>query len=557
MKEKIISTLLALTMMGSTCAFAADVELSFSQEKFSINVDATDLPSSGAITTITIMDNDGEPSLTNLPVYSYVYKTNASGDLNTEVLLPYALKSGRCYVYLDSLSFNESAQIVILNENDEDTIALLEDIVEFETADELTEVFLDAEKYELLGLDLSGYSEDVVADAASICLGEISDIESLSGVEFKNTIAKCIVYADIKNGGDVDDGMKSHAEAFGTTYEEYSAYSSDIRAEFGEIFKSATTGEKSLSTIYSDSMLLARIRCVDSWGDLRDITLANADYLGIDVSDDSDYKDIKDNKRYKVFVELYSDRESLNSVEEVKELFETSVEATLDSQKNESSSGGGGGGGGGSSSDLGKPTGQSVNVSKDYEENIPVSTVKPYEPIEKFSDIKEHYSREYVDAMISKGIINGYNDGTFRPDNLITRAEISKILSLALGLDIASSQTSFADVAVESWYAPYVAAMAESGYINGYNGQFMPADNLKRQDIAVIMANILANAEEADVPAYKDVDDISDYAKESVAKMYALGIMTGSDSEFRPQDGITRAEVAVVVTRLLEILENK
>ena len=558
MKKKILSLILASFMTTGMYAYASPtLELKFNKDDFSLSVDAQSLGGINAVTTVSVMENEDEISNTNLPSYAYVYKTDADGSLSETILLPYSIGSGRIYVYLDSHSFSENNSIVILNEKDSETLSLIEDIVSFTEKEELRDIITDVEKSENLGLDLSGVDSSVVEDAAFVCFGEIQSLEEITPEDFKDTFNKCMVYAKIKNGGDVDDAMKLYATSFGTTWEEYSAYSDDIREKFGEIFKSAETGVKKITEIYTDSILLARVKCADSWGDTRDILTEKAEYLGIDLAEDSDYSDIKDNKRYKVFLEVFSSRDSFETVEDIAAEFETAVEEAIESQKKPAQSGGsGGGGGGGISSDVGKPTGPSVSVSKDYEENIPVSEVKPYEPTEKFLDIKDHYSKEYVEGMISKGIINGYEDGTFRPDNLITRAEISKILSVALNLDTENLTSEFADVNDGDWFGAYVSAMAEKGYINGYDGQFKPTENLKRQDIAVIMANILQGDEDTQMPAYKDVDDISDYAKISVAKMYDLGIMTGSDGKFRPQDGITRAEVAIVVTRLLEILSK-
>lgn len=557
LKKKILSLILASFMTMTVTSYAApSVDLEFNKDDFSLSVDAKSLSGINAVTTVSIMENENEISNTNLPSYAYVYKTDSQGNLSQNILLPYAIGSGRIYVYLDSHAFSETKSIVILNENDTETLSLIGEIDSFTEKEDLCDVIMNTEKSETLGLDLSDVSDEVIEDAAYVCFGEIQNLEEITPEVFMNTFKKCMVYAEIKNGGDVDDAMKLYATSFGTTWEEYSAYSQDIRETFGEIFKSAEAGEKKITEIYTDSILLARVKCADSWGDTRDILTENSDYLEIDMADDSDFSDIKNNKRYKVFLEVFSSRDTLDTVDDITECFETAVETTLKSQK-ESTSGGGGGGGGGSSSGVGLPTGPSVSVSKDYEENIPVSDVKPYVPKEKFLDIKDHYSKEYVENMIQKGIINGYEDGTFRPDSLITRAEISKILSVALKLDTKDITSDFSDVKDGDWFGAYVAAMAKNGYINGYNGQFMPSENLKRQDIAVIMANILKNDEEVEVPEYKDLSDISEYAKESVAKMNALGIMTGSDGIFRPQDGITRAEVAIVVTRLLEILESK
>ena len=109
MKDKLISTLLTASMLIGGNAFASDangecnLDILFNEEDFSITINAENLGTSGIITTISLTDSPEEISMDNLPVYSYVYKTDSSGNLSEKILLPYSLGSGRCYVWLEPL----------------------------------------------------------------------------------------------------------------------------------------------------------------------------------------------------------------------------------------------------------------------------------------------------------------------------------------------------------------------------------------------------------------------------------------------------------------------
>lgn len=182
-----------------------------------------------------------------------------------------------------------------------------------------------------------------------------------------------------------------------------------------------------------------------------------------------------------------------------------------------------------------------------------------------FSDVpEEHWAYEYISELTSRGIINGYDDGSFRPDANVTRAEFVTILCRAAGADatVSTSDTdiAFSDVTPGDWYYEYAIWAAGTGITNGTSEtEFSPNENILRQDICVMLdrystniaASPLAPAESAG--AFADDGEISDYAKDSVYKLKSAGIVSGTgDNRFKPQTGATRAETAKMVLGIVE-----
>ncbi|GMK49019.1 hypothetical protein PghCCS26_61490 [Paenibacillus glycanilyticus] len=101
-----------------------------------------------------------------------------------------------------------------------------------------------------------------------------------------------------------------------------------------------------------------------------------------------------------------------------------------------------------------------------------------------------------VEALTALGIINGYADGTFKPDNTITRAELAKIVIVATGNEsaatlMANTAPSFKDVKKGVWYTGYINAAAAKGFIQGYNGNFRPNDTIKFEEVTAILVRAL------------------------------------------------------------------
>lgn len=136
--------------------------------------------------------------------------------------------------------------------------------------------------------------------------------------------------------------------------------------------------------------------------------------------------------------------------------------------------------------------------------------------------------------------IYGYSDGTFKPNNDITRAEAAAIFARLQNLNMSSmSKPSFSDTE-SSWYNAVINAVVKAGLMKGFpDGTFRPSDKLTRAAMAQIISNI-NNGKVKDAP-FKDIK--GNWAEEAIKKVFDSGIINGySDGTFRPNSHITRAE---------------
>jgi hypothetical protein len=169
------------------------------------------------------------------------------------------------------------------------------------------------------------------------------------------------------------------------------------------------------------------------------------------------------------------------------------------------------------------------------------------------SDIDNHWAKDFIENLIKRGSINGYSDGTFKPDNAITRAEFTKILLASLGT-YSGVQTG------EHWAYNYMKEALKKGYV--LEGEF---DNIDSYITRGEIARMIARAINEDIPnieeyssQIKDYSTIPENYNEHVLKVYAAGIILGYDDDsFRIQQTATRAEAATIVIRLLDKSKRK
>ena len=182
------------------------------------------------------------------------------------------------------------------------------------------------------------------------------------------------------------------------------------------------------------------------------------------------------------------------------------------------------------------------------------------------SDFSGHWAEKDIAALMEKGLISGYPDGSFKPDNPVTRAEFLKILLSVLGkVPIYGVDSRFSDVGQEDWYFGYVMAAVSAGIVSGYpDGTFKPNVQVTREEAAKIVVKakgidetqVVRDGELSSILAsISDSASISEWAKPFVATAVKNDLMKGDPSgAFRPQDQITRAEAATIGSRVIEVV---
>lgn len=166
-----------------------------------------------------------------------------------------------------------------------------------------------------------------------------------------------------------------------------------------------------------------------------------------------------------------------------------------------------------------------------------------------FADFDEsHWAFPYVNELVANGVVNGYEDGTYRPEANVTRAELAKLISVQFG---ESSEKTYTDVAETDWFYDYVTV---SGSYFMAEGTFNPNTAATREEVAyaIFMAKKL-NAATASA-TFTDAADIAAVYQAAVAAVAQNGIITGyPDGSFAPKNNITRAEVATVLSRAIKL----
>jgi len=223
-------------------------------------------------------------------------------------------------------------------------------------------------------------------------------------------------------------------------------------------------------------------------------------------------------------------------------------------------SGGGAGGGGGGGSYAGNVSG--VNTGGTDISAMPTVPEIEQERVEYapkgiFNDVKESdWYYDYLVDLKEKGIVSGYEDGNFHPNNQVTREEFLKMLISATGIELTTEAYEFADVKADDWFATYVYTAKANGIANGMDestfGIGMP---ISRQDMSVMMYNIIKS--EVDInneEMFADHSSISLYAFKAVYAMKAIGILGGYETgEFRPHGNLTRAEATKVISLIMKM----
>ena len=190
-----------------------------------------------------------------------------------------------------------------------------------------------------------------------------------------------------------------------------------------------------------------------------------------------------------------------------------------------------------------------------------VSPMPIINPGRTFADIAAHPNQKSIEALASRGIINGKTGDSFVPDATMTRAEFSTIIVRGLGLP-QNAASNFTDVPSSAWFAPYVGAAYKYGIVTGRTGtSFDPDGTITRQEAAVMIARAAKlcgmNTDMSEgvvreiLAQFDDYLTIDDWARGAFAVCYDADILPQHELEARPNSEITRAEIAEMLFRML------
>ena len=172
-----------------------------------------------------------------------------------------------------------------------------------------------------------------------------------------------------------------------------------------------------------------------------------------------------------------------------------------------------------------------------------------------FTDTAGHWAETAITKWSEEySIIGGYDDGTFRPDNSITRGAFAGILDRFLKFQTASPAGTFSDLAGNYWEDAILKLHASGVYL-GNNGAALAGDTITRQQAVAMIGRAFDITGETTTVHYLDAERVSGYALPYLAEMSARGYITdSSDGYFRPTDAITRAEIVTILDNMIEAL---
>ncbi|MEQ8537691.1 MAG: S-layer homology domain-containing protein [Coleofasciculus sp. D1-CHI-01] len=200
---------------------------------------------------------------------------------------------------------------------------------------------------------------------------------------------------------------------------------------------------------------------------------------------------------------------------------------------------------------------QVSTVNSDYI----VSATPDDEQPKTFPDIQKHWAKPFIEGLLDKGLISGFGDGTFKPNDKMTRAQYAALLVKAFDPEPKREAKNFLDVSDKSWAKDAIQKAYRGGFLSGYPGDmFRQGDNVERVQVVVSLVNGLELSESDDnaLDFYEDSDDIPEYGKEEVATATKKQIVVNHPDvkKLDPTKAATRGEVAAMVYQAL-VDENK
>lgn len=179
-----------------------------------------------------------------------------------------------------------------------------------------------------------------------------------------------------------------------------------------------------------------------------------------------------------------------------------------------------------------------------------------------FGDIEDSWAKDYIDFASSRDILVGTGNETFAPDAPTTRAMLVTVLNRLSGEETQYKENAFTDVENEMWYTNAINWAKSEGIVDGITETtFEPNAEVTREQMAVIINNYLEymgyDISYEEPKYYSDAEDISNWSLDSISTLKSIGIIVGDeDGNYNPKESLTRAELATISEKLVELVIN-
>lgn len=557
----ITAAVLTLVPCTSSFAYVTGLETEFDAQKGQVTVSA----SANGITSVMITEEGKTPenySVSDLPVdYHQLY---ANGDFEFKFSMPAGTPKGKYGIYVtDGDNTVETEFVYFVNSESANVIKIINSASS--EADFISKVELYA--YDLgVNTSASDYSRDVLSVMYSV-YDSYTD-----AAEFYSAYQSCSVICSFKGKTrtQIEQILSENDYLLGIDYTEDYSDNSFISTQakdklcallstmdYPQTRNEVVTlvGPGQFSDVYDALCSLSVVATEDGWKKIEELYKSDSLFLKSKILEkNADYAKANSSS---VFMNMSG--MSYNKISDLKTNFDKAVELALSSSA-----------AGNTSSDKSNPSyqvgaSQSAGTFAQYEElpgsadGIKASVPSPSEDRAYYYDVCEtDWYYDSVTRLGGAGIVSGYTDGSFGPDNCITRAEFAKLVVEAFSVEAPYKE--FSDVSYDSWYAPYVRKAAGAGIIRGYEGVFNPEAFITRQDAAVILyrTSAVSGYTYTGFAKTSDMNEVSAYAWPAVGAFYDCGIINGvGDGRFVPLSNITRAEAVQMLLKTINDLQSR
>lgn len=186
-------------------------------------------------------------------------------------------------------------------------------------------------------------------------------------------------------------------------------------------------------------------------------------------------------------------------------------------------------------------------------------SVTPIEPMGMFTDLTGYdWAQDAIETLARSGIIKGVSNNKFAPGKNISRCDFAILLVRAFKLE-SSNTENFADVSEGDYFSSELAIARNTGIVCGIgDNRYAPRQAITREDMMVIVYRALTKlgyslSYREQIEGFDDISEISDYAREAVSMLIANNLISGDNGKINPKKATTRAEVAVLLKRILDI----
>lgn len=190
-------------------------------------------------------------------------------------------------------------------------------------------------------------------------------------------------------------------------------------------------------------------------------------------------------------------------------------------------------------------------------------SITNYKPSAYFNDVGGHWAQTYIEKWAANGIFGGMGDGSFKPNDTLTRAQFASVLTQLFDLQMVNENSPKgykvpSDVTSSSWARDAIARCLDNGVMNLRNGSFAPEQPITREEVFFALGTAMhitdvRTSDSSSLNKFIDSNQVSSAARNTISKMVSLGMINGKgNNKLEPQNYITRGEVSTVLSQSVE-----